>query len=107
MQALRKSIVQQPTPPVEPAEPAARPAGDRRAPRLPVDQAAALSPALGLREHLTARLEELAIHAAPGEAAAVSEPTVAKLPVPGRAAVIVGLSLTLWLALYLAVAAIL
>lgn len=107
MQALRKSILQQPTQPTEPAEPSARPAGDRRAPRLPADQAAALSPALALREHLTARLEELAIQAGPRDAAVLADPSVGKLPIPARAAVIMGMSLSLWFALYLAVAAVL
>lgn len=96
MQALRKFG------PQERAAVGAAPQLDRYGPWLAGEEAAAASPALALREHLAVRLEELAR----GDAAVLAEPLSARLPVPVRLAVIVGLSLSLWLALYLAVAAI-
>lgn len=100
MQALRKPIVQ---PPATPADSSAQ-GEEWTGPRLPAAEAAALSPALALREHLAARLEELTGQAGPTES---TETVETKLPVPVRVTLIVGLSLSLWAALYLAIAAIL
>lgn len=77
--------------------------GGATGPRLAGDEAAALSPALALRHHLTARLEELA-QVPVSHAAVLAEPTV-KLPMQARVVVIVGLSASLWLGIYFTVAA--
>lgn len=98
MQALRKPSAD----PTVSYAPAAREHGNPL--ELAGDHAATLSPALALRHHLTARLEELA-QVPGGDAAVLVDPT-AKLPMQARVAVIVGLSLSLWVGAYLAVAAI-
>ena len=74
-------------------------------PRLAGDDAATLSPALALRHHLTARLDELAQVPVP-HTAVLAEPTF-KLPMQGRVAVIIGLSASLWLGIYFTAAALL
>lgn len=103
MQALRKSSVhEQPSH----ADVVATPEADHDRPRLAGDEAATASPALALREHLAARLEELALASA-DDAAALAEPSVEKLPIPARLAVIFGASGVLWLAIYLASGALL
>lgn len=72
-------------------------------PRLAGDDAATMSPALALRHHLTARLDELA-QVPMTSAAVLAEPTI-KLPMQARVTLIVGLSVSLWLGIYVAVAA--
>lgn len=67
---------------------------------------AAQSPALALRDHLAARLDELAQIKA-SDAAVLALPEAVKLPMAARVAVIVGLSLSLWGALYMGVSAML
>lgn len=103
MQALRKSSVHE-----QPSHSGmvAASEADHDRPRLAGDEAAAASPALALREHLAARLEELTLTST-DDAAALAEPSVEKLPVPARLAVIFGASAALWLAIYLASAALL
>lgn len=100
MQPLRKTDIQ-----AQPAD-ADREATERVGPRPVGGDPATQSPALLLRDHLAARLDELAQLKA-GDAAVLAVPAEPKLPVPARVAVIVGLSLSLWLALGLTAAAVL
>lgn len=75
----------------------------RERPRPAGDHAAVPSPARMLHDQLSARLEELA----QGDSAIMAEPRTLKLPVPVRAAVIVGTSLSLWGMGYIAATALL
>lgn len=101
MQALRKSDVQSQPAPVQ-----ADAVVERVGPRAADGAMATQSPALLLRDHLAARLGELAELKA-DDAAVLAEPIEAKLAIPARVAVIVGISVALWTALGVAAFALL
>lgn len=103
MQALRKTDAHAQSSHAAPAE---RESTGWVAPRTAGDGSAAQSPALQLRDHLAARLEEFAQLNA-SDAAVMALPAETKLPMQARIAVIVGLSVSLWVALGLAITAVL
>ena len=100
MQALRKSSDAVPAS-TEAGSSASHQDGDVL--QLAGEQATAMSPALALRDHLAARLDELS-RSATSEIAVPGEAET-KLPMATRATVILGLSIALWLVVYLAIAA--